>query len=599
MPELLVAMMVLLVGIWVVAAKFPKLSALMREQAMVDTQERKAEQWLEQAKSEPVSLPHIIAAYDPALVDAVLNPYGIADGVSSWMDPIVYLDLDSRLRPLNAVENMVNVVGETFPVPAAWPGAPGPAAPYFLKQGPAEQVYAVYQPIPLTRDDDTDPTTRERPHPGTFFMQDDGSIRMLLPQRDPLGETMIPVNPSNQTWLEVSYDWVDGDGNRHRVTDELVLSARPVQAPWYWFTAPVAAVADAGGLVLPHSVSAKFRYYYRVLPLGTTPGAGPPVAYVDWEFGHVLWFEAIEQGRTLVVDYRLQRHVNQADPSDPDGGRRVPLMSEAHRVPDEPSRIDPSDATDPTEYQVQLALGHLEDQIPLFSVDLSGTALTPPLDLCYVMAFDLETGARYSDAEGTLRVEQMVDGEIVSGWDHGLVSFPPGSGAAGRELVFYYRTLDRHTVQLHRAPSSLIEDIWSGPAGAAPGAQVPGYAIGRWYYPTTDGVAYDPTGAMLILPNSALQQTFRVEYIGRAGRTVEVHTLGDQPPAMLLVVDPVPAGGGNEASAEILSISGISLKGFASWRETGKLRTADVETLLTQSLDSTLSTRVVPSVLQP
>ncbi|HJN14637.1 MAG TPA: hypothetical protein QGH10_04060 [Armatimonadota bacterium] len=598
MPELLVAMMVLLVGIWVVAAKFPKLSALMRETAMADTQERKAEQKVEQAKSEPVSLPDMVAMYDPALVSA-LNPYGIPDGIPSWVDPATNLDWDSRLRPLNAVENMVNVVGETFRVPMAWPGAPGPAAPYFLKQGPAEQVYAVYQPIPLTRDDELPPASRQRPHPGTFYMQDDGVIRSLLPQRDPLGETFYPVVPSNQSWMEVSYDWVDGDGYRHRVTDELVLCQRLGLAPYQWNTAPVAAVADAGGSVLPHSVSATWRYYYRVLPLGTAPGAGPPVAYVDWQFGHVLWFEAIEQGRTVAVDYRLQRVVNPSDPTDPDTGRRVPLMSEVHRVPDEPSRIDTSDPTNPTEYQVQLTLGHLEDQIPLFSVDLSGTGLASPLDACYVMAFDLETGARYSDAETTLRVEQMVDGEIVPGWARGLVSFPPGSAAAGRELVFYYRTLDRHTVQLHRAPSSLVEDIWSGPAGTAPGASVPGYGIGRWYCPTDDGANPYPAGAMLVLPNSALQQTFRVEYIGRAGRTVEVHALGDQPPAILLVDDPVPAGGGNPASAEILSISGISLKGFASWRETGKLRTADVETLLTQSLDSTLSTRVVPHALEP
>jgi hypothetical protein len=125
---------------------------------------------------------------------------------------------------------------------------------------------------------------------------------------------------------------------------------------------------------------------------------------------------------------------------------------------------------------------------------------------------------------------------------------------------------------------------------------VPDWAIGRWYYPTRDGTTYDATSPTIAFPPSSLTQTVRVEYIGRAGPTVEVHTLAEDLPATITVDDPMP---GPPATATIISVSGISVKGFATWFDRGKLRWVNVETLLTGQLDGTLAQEPGPVLFQP
>lgn len=577
MPELLVAMLVLLVGIWVVAAKFPQLSEIMRGERLRDKMARKAEQWVEEVKEDPTALPSQVAAFNPAAA----NTYGIDESISplyraidepEWMDP---------LRAPNCVEDMLNVIGETFRVPAG--------APYLLKLGPADWVYTVYQPIPLARDDRIAPTAAGAPYPGSFYAQTGGTIRFSLPARDAHGNPFYPVVPSGRAPLEVSYAWVDAAGIEHHVYGEVVLCTADITSFVNWTSDPVSAVADAGGQIVPQSVTAKFRYEYQVAPSTLPPPPpGPPVAMVDWLFGHAIWFGPAQEGKTLCVDYRLRTHYDPLNLASAENGRRNALARETHRVPDEPT--DQSTGT----YEVALDHALIDDEVPTFTVDLDGNALPSPPGQPHVFAVDIETGNVYTDSDGTLLISYVASGEVVDGWAEGKVSFPSGSPAAGRELLFYYRNMDRETVQIQRAPATFVEDIWTGQ-----GLAVPDWTCGRLYFLTRDGTTYDPTSPTIGFPRSAQTQTVRLEYIGRAGPTVEIHTLPEVAPpgflpmigAAITVDDPVP---GSPPTATVVSISGISVKGFATWFERGKLRWANVETLLTGQLDPALAAEPAP-----
>jgi type II secretory pathway pseudopilin PulG len=175
-PELLVAMLVLLLGIWVVAAKFPKLTQIMRGERLRDQMARMAEQQLEKARDGVEWLPSQIAVYDPVAAGPQ-NVYGIDEALSPVYNAGDEPNWEDQTRPRNVVENTLLVLGETFRVPAPGPDATDPQAPYFLKCGPAELVWWVYQPIPLTRDDDLDPDTTETPLAGTFYAETGGTLR--------------------------------------------------------------------------------------------------------------------------------------------------------------------------------------------------------------------------------------------------------------------------------------------------------------------------------------------------------------------------------------------------------------------------------------
>jgi type II secretory pathway pseudopilin PulG len=406
MPELLVAMLVLLVGIWVVAAKFPKLTEIMRGERLRDQMARMAEQQLENARDGVEWLPIQIAVCDPTLASPA-NVYGIDEALSPFYNAGDEPNWEDQLRPRNVIENTLLILGETFRVPAPGPDATDPQAPYFPKCGPAEFVWWVYQPIPLTRDDDIDPGTAVTPLPGTFYAETAGTLRLVPPERDPQGNPFTPAVAAGLggAVLEVAYAWVDAAGREHWMQGESVICQPVGPLTGLWTSAVLEGVAAGGGIV-PGSVTATFRSPYDVqnytgVPV---PTANPPIAALDQRYGQAIWFNASEQGKTLCVGYRLRTYANPADATDPDIGRRIPLVRELHRVPDDP--VDPVAGT----YEMTLDHRKLEDEIPLFAVDLSGTPLAAPYDQVHVLAFDTETGDLYTDADGTITVDYVAAG---------------------------------------------------------------------------------------------------------------------------------------------------------------------------------------------
>ena len=153
----------------------------------------------------------------------------------------------------------------------------------------------------------------------------------------------------------------------------------------------------------------------------------------------------------------------------------------------------------------------------------------------------------------------------------------------------------------------MVEDIWRADLTDTtnyPLAAIPWWARGRWYFrPSIDDTAlYDSQSATLMFPDSCLGQSVRIEYVGRGGKLyTEVYTLGEHDPFIDLE-NPVPhrdpADSASNPSAEILSVSGVSLKGFATWFNTGRLRKAVVETILTAELDPILAARTRPAIIQ-
>jgi len=599
MPELLVAMLVLLLGIWVVAAKFPQLAEIMTGEKTRDQMARKAEQEVERAKDNVALLPMMIAPYDANLVNAGTNPYGIRDTLAASTDPpLTFYDPANEpnwidpARPINCVENTLLVMGETFRLPA--PPLPDPTVLHFLQEGPAEKVLRVYQPIPLTRDDTRDPFSRDQtgppaepvtPYPGSFYLRDDGVIRLSLPERDPDGHPFTPSIPTNAAQIEVNYAWMDSANQVHQMTGEIVNCTLDAGQTVNWTSSPVGVIAaPRNGKVVPNTATATFRYDYEVVASNGARTTTQPPAYYDVNYGHLLYFDASEQGKTLCVDYRLRTYRNPTNPndqSDPDYGRRIPLAREIHRVPDDPVG---------SVVEVPLDFQQLDDQTPVFTTDLDNALLAAQP---HVIAFDLEAMGRvYSDVSAgaaALNVSYVASGgttTTVPGWMEGRISFPDTSPAKGSTLLFCYRNLDRQTVQLQRAPATFTEDIW----GSA--ATRPYWAKGRWYRPERSGT-YDPTSPVLVFPDSCLTHTVRIEYAWAGRRVVELHTLGEQSPATITL------DAGPNASVEIRSVTGVSVKGFATWLGRGKLRAMSVETLLPARLEPTLAKDPLQGALQP
>ncbi len=73
----------------------------------------------------------------------------------------------------------------------------------------------------------------------------------------------------------------------------------------------------------------------------------------------------------------------------------------------------------------------------------------------------------------------------------------------------------------------------------------------------------------------------------------EIHTLGEQSPATITL------DAGAAASVEIRSVTGVSVKGLATWFGRRKLRAMSVETLLPAQLEPTLAKDPLQGALQP
>ncbi|MBC7287217.1 MAG: type II secretion system protein, partial [Armatimonadetes bacterium] len=340
--EVLVAMVILLVGVWAVARGFPTLMRNIATEQERTQAARLVEQRIETLKQAPACLPL-------AIIGLPANAANI-DPESFPRDP------DSTNNPINSRDDVVWVIGERAKVPA--PDAPNHYPLLTVSQGLIEEdpgsvsvwVVEKLEPLPYPPPGGSAPA-------GYFYLDRNGNITV----------------PGGYDGVLADYVWVDSSGQTHWVHEERVMGAGGSLA-----VAPAAAGGFAGTLAGPAHVEGLRAL--TVLPLGNTTPAPDEVAIAP--FGLGLVFNSALSGSTVLVDYKLRTRAND---------KRDLYMIEDHVLGESVCRPDPNDPAFRFA-SVQLAWGGLEPRLSSVFPNISGTFA--------VVAVDLVSGEAYWEGNG-------------------------------------------------------------------------------------------------------------------------------------------------------------------------------------------------------
>ncbi len=462
--ELLVAMMILLVGIYSVARGFPRLFGLLESERVRTEMARSAEQELERLKLAPHQIPAAITGYCPvAIQDEQLVAFA----------PDIYPEAtpdDPDVMMANPRDDLIEVSGELFEAPGVRPGSQ--VSIYPLRMGPAGiadpanpgEYLEVYH---LTRLERLEEPPRGNSVPdGYFYLGSDGQL-------------FAPVEYEH---IHIDYAWADEDGVLHWVENEAVPN------PGYVRAADVDTPMFSN--VVPDMSRGKGRHTYEVAaidPEEPYPPAWLPerTVAIDPVYGTTIALPAADAHRVMHVSYQVKM--------EPDFGgylRRVQLMREDFEAPAD------------TPYEHDLKLGLLEDEWPLFDEALDGTPLDLPVN-CLIV--DLATGETWTDADEWITLDES-SGKLTFAWQPDGPAPLTAQEARGRSLRAYYRTIYDHTIMVQKAPSYFIED-----AIAATYADERHEVLFRTY--SVRRSAEDGDYAELLFPKSAIGQTVVVDYV--------------------------------------------------------------------------------------
>lgn len=458
--ELMIAMLVLLVGIWTIAAGFPKLLAAVRSEGERTSFWRLAEERVEQFKANDAALPFAIVG---------------APSIDPFTEPD---DLTDPGRIVNAQEGLLDVNGEGFTIPAPQVDGSGATAAsvaaYVLRQGPAEWTdYPsasdwphVYMLVPL-QEQRNDPRDDANPMLTNSFYVDDATGKIVVPP------TVYTYDGSQaQAWtvseLMVNYAWAEVGGINSRPPTHYVQDERTVDYETISGLPVFSVRAKAREGSTEHafdcllngrtSVQAIVRFQPETDPAITVPSARG--RYVrERTYGVELLFHPQDAGLKAYVDYRLRDVLDcnnigsAADPS-----RRKLMMIEEHVIGAEVTRTD--DVSSDGYTDIQLAAAPISDDPPLFSQDLAGDPL--PNDV-FVLAVDLTTGQIYDDQTNFTLFDDTLSPTLENGYRDGIAAVRVNTGGVLEDYVghtwrFYYATLNSHNVQLQK-PARTFMDI--------------------------------------------------------------------------------------------------------------------------------------------
>ncbi len=517
--EVLVAMTVLLVGIWGVARGFPLLMRTVREEGRRTQMTRLAQATMERLTSDPAGLPPMV------LGGPTVSPESLP------IDPDSYRLTDN---PANARDDIYEVVGEIATIPALPAGAsPAMDVVYPLKIGRANPAVApaVSQVFPLT--DLPSPPPGGIPA-GCYYLAPDGTVA---------------ADPSVARML-ISYAWRDTAGGVHYVQqEELTLTGSPVVA--------AAGVTGFQGIVEGTSWGSGLRDF-TVLPPGAAVGPGEAALDIT---GSLLHFDPADSGAQVRINYSLLREAPPGD-TNPANQRRARelwedrILSAAEAVVDS---VDP----DFSFVTVQLTASGLNSEVPL------SMPAAPGINT-HVLALDLATGVAYWEGNA-IDVNTGVD------YNQGRVTIrvptnPPAASLLGHPFRFFYKTLDDAMLTVIRPPQ------WYWPAeifGALSptrcfsnlGANAGGYTVLDF----TTGV--DPFTTQPISASQGV--TVAVDYTyGSATNPQrvmgELHTIG---PSRQITLN-------NPNVQSVIAVRGVSLRVRAWWRsQTGRLQFTEVDNI--------------------
>lgn len=532
--ELLVAMSILLVGIYAIVRGFPSLFGNIEGERVRTEMARLAEHHLERLKAEPERLPEAITGHDPA-DGLVINP-------DSWPD-----DDAQPSPPGNARDDLTWVLGETFRVPGPRPAEMVSVYPLNLgaacvqEPGLIDDYFQVFRLTHLQR--------LESPPPGgtvpdgRFYLDADGYL----------------YAPSIYQTARVDYCWAETDGVQpvlHWVTDEVV---RNVNYPWDASELPVppvraADVASPPGFanVLPQHSRAVAMERYAVA-IGGPGDVAPGTAVLEGTFGATMLLPAEDAGSVMHVNYQLRTEEDAANYE-----RRMPVMME--------------EITAPTEqpYQIDFKFRGVHDETPLYETDVAGAALDPPV---YVLVVDLLTGETYTDVDPWVYLD-MIEGRLTLDWDDPAAPMTAAQ-ARGHDLRIYYRTLDGHQIVVQKAPEYFVEQPIRQTYDASGEADTVDY---RFYVVApADG---DAMYTKLSFPEAVVGQAVMVDYL--AGETPPYERISGE----MHVVAPTGSGYSVVLTQPhvvgIMGVEGVSLTVRGWWHDSrGRPQMVSIDTVLT------------------
>ena len=524
LPELLVAMVILLVGIYAVATGFPALFGNLESERIRTEMARRLEGRMEGLKTAAYAIPEAVTGHDP--LDLPVIP------------PDVYPDETQEPIPGNPRDDLTWDIGETFRDPIALAGQTYSVHP--LSMGPAGiqdmtaigdylQVTAL---VPLQRTEVGMPLG-----PDQFYVDEDGYLHA----------------PTVFASAEVDYVWVDADGQRHGVLGEVVenldvnVAANPVRA---------AAVAGPPAFinVLPDQTRATGLVPFTSA-VGQPADVAPGYAVLESTYGATLLLSPVDANSTLRVTYQLM-----TEPDTKGSERRVTFMTEEMSAPTQPP------------YQVDLAVRGINDEVPLFTEDVTGATLAEPV---YVLIVDLFTGETWADAEDWVGLD-FIEGRLTLDWTHASAPMDPVA-VRGHDLRVFYRTIAGHTIVVEKAPSWFVEDYIYDTYVAEGLTDRVDY---RYYQvdPDPNAAAY----TQLTFPMSAAQQMVVVDYMVDADPADTVPPRRVSGELHVVPVDTLSFTLNEPDVRGILAVRGVSLTVRGWWRgDSGRVETVSINSFLT------------------
>ncbi len=392
--EVLVAMVILLVGVWAVARGFPTLMRNVASEQERTQAARLAEQRIEILKQNPAALPFAIrgAASDAATIDPDSAP----------RDP------DSTTNPPNSRDDVTAVVEERAKVPAPAGGFPL----LVLSQGLVQEDPTTLRVWKVTRLKRLNyPPTGGGAAPRGYFYMDELSGMLIL--------------PPGHDGVRVDYAWVDTSGGVHWVQGERILTAGT-------HLTVHAVGSGVFARVLPGTATAEALDELQVLAIGaTTPNAGQ-VAIAP--FGIGLIFSPRDAGSTVMIDYQLRLRAN---------GKRELYMMEDQVIGADRCVMDPADPN--FRYAtVRLAWPGLEPHLTA----AAGFGINGVFS---VIAVDLKEGLAYWEGAGI----EPVDAEAAAS---GAIRLHIPVTAIGHPFRFFYTTDDQACIQVYKPPATFFDD---------------------------------------------------------------------------------------------------------------------------------------------
>lgn len=467
--ELMVAMLVLLVGIWTIAAGFPKLLASISAEGERTGMARLAERNMERVKENDGALPRAIAG-DPSI-----SPFDQPEDLS---DP-------SRLP--NAQENVLDVIGEPFRIPAAQPysGLSGisSSSAYVLQQGPAQWVNYpntdsypfVYMLVPM-KEQQVDPRVAGNPMLRNSYYVDEAAGQVVVPNKVYTQESNGATHEWDAGEVMLSYGWaeVGGASNRppvHYVQDERATEYTTSGNLMTFNTRASKRTLGTNNFscLLADRTKVQTIVYFQREPWGVAEPTARGRYVLNNDYGVELRFYRDDAGLSAYVDYRL-RDVNDTNGDIAGLGRRKLMMIEDYAITGEATRVD--DVTGDRYTDIKLSASKIDSEMALFSHGLSGAVdgsgnlikgagdeLTSDV---FLLGVDLTTGEIYNDWDTLALYDDTLAPVLDNGYRDGVVAVRLDVGGTpqpyiGHTMRFYYTTLDFHNVQLQKPPQTFVD----------------------------------------------------------------------------------------------------------------------------------------------